>query len=186
MSSPTFAHQVVCPECGAENTGSPSRCWLCYQPMPVQAELVEAPAVMPKLVYHDSTARTTLLVVTIAIAILVVLVGIGAFSTDRTLGVVYCVLVAPALLIAAITYAVQHTKTSADPQIATYAGQHTKASAGPQIASTNPWAASLKSFVISLVATLAIATVALAVAVLVAVAAFIAMIVQCFQALGGH
>lgn len=165
------APELFCPECGAQNVGSPARCWLCYHPLPLEATLVEAPPVLPKPVSRrdDASASSTLLILTVFTAILVVLVGIGAFLSDTTLGVVYCVLVVPSLIVAAITYGVTRLRTAREPEAS----------------ATRPWRASLTSFFISMAATLGLAILAVVVTVLVAVAAVIALIVQCFAALGG-
>ncbi len=167
------ADAVVCSECGAENLAANERCWLCYRPLIVLATVVSsAPAKAVPVAQVKSGSPLLWGAALVALALLA-MVGVGAFASDINLGIAYCVIMAPALVVGTITFLITHRRQAASTDA--------PASSGLQPA---PVAAGLRSFFASLAMTIATLVVAAAVIVLVAVAAVIALIVTCFSQMG--
>lgn len=175
MSTPGQAASdaIHCGECGAENLGANERCWLCYRPLVIIASLApNSPAKSPP-VTPANRGNPALWTTAIMAIVLLTMVGVGAFASDFNVGVVYCVVMTPALVAGLITFAITTHRQSAAT------GTHT-----PGQLSRTPVAAGLRAFFASLAVTVATLVVAAAVMVLVVVAAVIALVATCFSALG--
>jgi hypothetical protein len=173
MSTPLAPGQVFCGECGAQNDVRAGRCWLCYSTLPAEdaeiayAEIVEKPPAPPQA----SGTVIALQVVAVCIAVLLFLVGIGAFAHDQALGIVYCIVIAPAVLIGIVSFFVANSRG----RQASAQGHIQPAEQSP---TAKPYAVGLSSFLMSLAATVGAVMVAMAIAVLIAAAMIIALIAQ--------
>lgn len=152
---------VVCAECGAENQPNDAQCWLCYRPLIMMATLVTEDNPYISVPRREQSSGVLEVIALIAM-VLVVLVGVGAFASDQGLGIAYCVVVMPAVAIGGITFAIKQGRR--DDQAV---------------------ASGLKSFLMTLVGTVAIISTLMAIMVMVVVASIVAAIAACFSALGG-
>jgi hypothetical protein len=161
-----------CPECGATRQPAARYCWLCGGVLP---EIVAPPPVAGKEIVAAQLAKDSSnglspgqqrALVWLAV-ILVALLGFGvSVAADLTIGILYAVAVVPTLLVVLIG------TTSARAKGQPWTPAKTVTVAATTAAGT-------------VLTTIAVTVVALAVMVLVIFAAAIAMIAQCFQALGG-
>jgi hypothetical protein len=189
MSTPLGPGQVFCEECGAQNDAKAERCWLCYsklftnpKPVPVLAEVVETP---PITRWQPGDGASAMQLLSIMVGFLIVIVGAGAFAHDRNLGILYCIVVTPAILIGVVSFlAARKRQTVAMPPGSTPPKVGEFVPSAPP-ADARPYKVALGSFLMSLAATVGAVLVAAAIAVLIAAAMIIALIAQCFAALGG-
>jgi len=147
-----------CPECGAEIDG-PGFCWLCKSP--VTAPLKIQPAALEPLFPFAAPAKPdrTLLWLTLAASIMVIIVGIGTYLHEPWIGVAYFVFALPAMLaIAAVVLSFQFQAGS-------------NASVGLRVL------AGVSTFFLTL-------TVGIIVGMILIAAAITAMISDCFHAFG--
>lgn len=152
MNAPTPQVDVarVCPQCGAQYYPDAGKCWLCHadlsdEPLVVAQLIAPPPSPVWKLseVFFASLSALT--------ALLVVLIGIGIFAQEATLGVIYVILVLPPLT---VTVARTYRKTQSGAGIS--------------------WAERFATFLVSSV-------VMMGVLGILAVAAVACLIIMCFM-----
>jgi hypothetical protein len=166
MSQSPFAESVVtsqhkqCFECGAVLNGGDKSCWMCHAEQPLMGKLISPPAAkLPAEGNPWAVHAATWLGI---IAAVIVCYGV-LWAGDYVLATLFLVAAVPTLVIVMLGSA-----------IARAAGK--------------PWGPGTKIGVAagSVMATVIACIVAAAVAVLVIFALFIAMIQECFRALGAH
>jgi len=97
-SGPAAENSRVCPHCGAQYSAEAAKCWLCH------ADLSDVPIVVAELIAPPMSPAWQLSEVFFAVlsaltALLVVLIGIGVFIEEATMGLIYVILVLPPLTV---------------------------------------------------------------------------------------
>jgi hypothetical protein len=141
----------TCPHCGAECDARSQRCWLCHGNVSAKAEIVDAEVVSEPPRHAPSDVFFA--VAAGILALVIVLVGVGAALTEPGLAVMMGVVVVPALVATVVRIQQQQYR-------------HGYVS----------WGERLATFVVS-------ASLVVGVLMLLCVAAVVAFIIFCFAAL---
>ena len=95
MNSPT-TNEKICPDCGAENLAMAKYCWLCHRDMATVSEVVIAEMIPEQPTWTPSDWFFAVL--SLLVAIMIVLCGIGLAIEEPTAAIVFGILVAPPLV----------------------------------------------------------------------------------------
>ncbi len=148
---------VHCAECGAENMLPAARCWLCYKPLPMGAGMVVAEVVPERTTTRKSPISQWVFgIMTGAVVLLVVLIGMGIAIDQPPQAIVYLVIVLPGL-------------------VATGVSMRKSLVASGQVS----WQRSFSTLILSF-------SITMAVLVVLVVAAFVAFFLYCLSEIARH
>ncbi|REK12044.1 MAG: hypothetical protein DWQ37_13605 [Planctomycetota bacterium] len=92
MSEPVSAHELSCPYCGARNERSEARCWLCRQPLSVEA--AENQPILAEAV----DARPQFALSSLLLVMTLICISLGLVAAAPGLIVPLVIIVIPALI----------------------------------------------------------------------------------------
>lgn len=101
-----------CPYCQAGNHPDAAQCWLCYAPLQkIEGGVTFIPPTAQPPSPHSSFFEVYFAVLFFLALGAMVVVAIGAFLSDPSLGMITLVAIAPVILVTGITMAIRYSST---------------------------------------------------------------------------
>jgi hypothetical protein len=101
---------IVCPECGAENEVRARSCWLCHADLALKEEPIVAELAKPTLRPQWAPSENTELILVAAVAVLMLLMGVGIYSVSKGGVVIYAIFTVPAMLMTIVRASLKHAR----------------------------------------------------------------------------